>query len=69
MVKPRREVEQLFRKRLGQVLDDVRLSDHANEPARVVDERDVPVPAGPHQHDRGADGVVEVERVRLGGHE
>ena len=35
----------------------------------VVDDRDVAVAAGLHQDDRVADGLVEVERLRLSGHE
>ncbi len=34
-----------------------------------VDDRHVPVAARPHQHDRVADRVVEVERLRIGRHE
>ena len=45
------------------------LADDADEMARLVDERHVPVATGLHQDDRVADRLVEVERARLGGHE
>ena len=35
----------------------------------VVDDRHVPVAPGLHQDDRVADRLVEVERVRIGGHQ
>ena len=68
-LRPGWEVEQLLRERLGQVLDDVRLADDADEMARLVDERHVPVATGLHQDDRVADRLVQVQGARLGGHE
>ena len=50
LVRPRREVEQLLGERLGQVLDDVRLADDADEAARRRR------PAGRSGSDRSASG-------------
>src|SRR4029078_5508509 len=55
--------------RFREVLDDVDLSDHADQSASLVDDRDVPIPARLHQVDRVPDGLVEIERPRFGRHE
>src|SRR5262245_26182838 len=48
LVRPGREVQQLLRERLGQVLDDVGLPDDADEAPVRGHDRHVPVPAGLH---------------------
>ena len=64
-----REVQQLLRERLGEVLEHVDRADDPDEAPGVVDERDVPVAAGLHEVDRVADRLVQVERPGVLVHE
>src|SRR6185436_1280022 len=63
------QVEELLGERLGEVLEDLLRPDDALEVVVVVQQRDVPVAAGLHQLDRAADGLLEVEVVRLRRHQ
>src|SRR5213083_2831302 len=69
LVRPRREVEQLLRERLGEVLEDVLRPNHALQRVVVSEERHVPVAARLHELDRVADRLLEMEVVRSGGHQ
>ena len=62
-------MRQLLGERLGQVLDDVDLTDDPDEVTRVVDDRDIPIAPRLHEDDGVADGLIEVEGLRLGGHQ
>src|SRR3954453_15028181 len=68
-MRSRRKVEELLRKRLGEVFDDVGLADDAREVAASVHDREVAVAARLHQGDRVTDRLFEVEVLRVSRHE
>src|SRR4029079_5340526 len=62
------QVEELFRERLGEELQDVLRTDDADEMVVVVEQRHVPEAAGLHQLDRVADRFLDVEVMPGRGH-
>ncbi len=45
------------------------LTDDPDEVPRIVDDGHVPIAPGLHEDDGVTDGLIEVERLRLGGHQ